>query len=339
MRSLTLLCAAACLLGGCVSSTGGELIEFEAAAVGDEASRHFVSSLGYEVRLEEARLFIGALYLNQSAPGNYTQGASCVLPGIYSAEVRGGLRVDALSEERQAFSVKGNGTTEPSRAGELWLASGSIDAANDTTVILEVRGEAERDGRRWPFEAALTIGQNRLESPSNPALPGSNPLCRQRIVAPIPLPGELKLKNQGLLLLKVKPSAWFDKVDFSKFPEEGASLYRFEDRTAGQPDNALYSGLRAHSGPYHFSFEEPLNSVTHASGANASGANASKTYPSGAYPSGTYPLEAYLSGAYPLGTYPSETYPSEAYPSGAYPSRAAPAGPNTLETYAVEEAK
>jgi hypothetical protein len=353
MRSPVLLLAAY-LLGGCVSSTGGELVEFEAVAEGDEASRHFVSPLGYEVRLEEARLFIGALYLNQSAPGNYTQSTSCVLPGIYSAEVRGGLRVDALSEERQAFLVKGNGTTEPSRAGELWLASGSIDAANDTTVILEVRGEAERDGKRWPFEAQFTIGQNRLESPSNPALPGSNPLCKQRIVTPIPLPGELKLKNQGLLVLKVKPSAWFDKVDFSKFPEEGAPLYRFEDKTANQPDNALYSGLRAHSGPYHFSFEEPLNSATHASGTYPSRTYISETYPSGAYPSRTYisetypsetyPSETYPSGTYPSETYPSETYPSETYPSEAYPSEAYPSGTypsgaNASETYAVEEAK
>ena len=267
MRSLASLWAAAglwaaCLLGSCVSSTGEALIEFEAAAVGDEASRHFVSSLGYEVRLEKAFLFVGALYLNQSAPGNYTWETSCVLPGIYSAEVRSGLRVDALSETRQAFPTQGRGTTEPSRAGEIWLSSGNIDAANDTTVILEVKGEAEKEGRRWPFEAQLTIGQNRAEPPSNPALPGSNPMCRQRIVTPIPV--ELQLKNQGLLILKVVPSAWFDKVDFSKLPEEGAPPYRFADRAAGQADNALYSGLRAHVGPYFFSFEERLSAATQA---------------------------------------------------------------------------
>ena len=262
MRSQGLLLAAACFLGGCVSSTGEELIEFDAAAVGDEASKHFVSPLGYEVHLEEAHVWIGALYLNQSAPGNYTRETSCVLPGIYSAEVRGGLRVDALSEKRQAFPLKGRGTTEPSRAGEIWLSSGNIDAANDTTVILEVRGEAAKEGRRWPFEAQLSIGQNRLEPPSNPALPGANPICRQRIVTPIPV--ELELKNQGLLLLKVVPSAWFANVDFSKLSEEGAPPYRFADKAAGQADNALYSGLRAHVGPYRFSFEEHVNVATKA---------------------------------------------------------------------------
>jgi len=260
LRNLALLWAATCLLGSCVSSTGEALIEFEAAAVGDEASKHFMSPLGYEVHLEKAHIFIGALYLNQSAPGNYTWETSCVLPGIYSAEVRGGLKVDALKEERQVFPVKGRGTTEPSRAGEIWLSSGNIDAANDTTVILEVKGEAQKEGRRWPFEAQLTIGQNRVEPPSNPALPGSNPLCRQRIVTPIPV--ELELKNQGLLIVKVVPSAWFDRVDFSTLSEEGAPVYRFEDRSAGQADNALYSGLRAHRGPYHFSFEERLNAAT-----------------------------------------------------------------------------
>jgi len=249
------------MLKSCVSSTGGELIEFEVVAVGDEASRHFVSPLGYEVHLESAHIFIGALYLNQSAPGNYTLETSCVLPGIYSAEVRGGLRVDALLEKRQAFPVKGNGTTEPSRAGEIWFSSGNVDAAEDTTVILEVKGVATKEGQRWPFEAQLTIGQNRAEPPTHPALPGSNPLCRQRIVTPIPV--QLTLKNQGLLILKVLPSAWFANVEFSKLTQVSeAPLYRFKDQTAGQADNALYSGMRANMGPYVFSFEERLNSTT-----------------------------------------------------------------------------
>ena len=253
-------CLAACLLVSCVSNTEGALVEFDAAAVGDEASRHFVSPLGYEVRLEAAYLWVGAVYLNQSAPGNYTQETSCVLPGIYSAEVRGGLRVDALSAKRQAFPVRGKGTTDTSRAGELWLSSGDIDAPNDSTVLLEVRGEAAKEGKRWPFEAQLTIGQNRAQPPSNPALPGANPLCRQRIITPIPV--ELSLKSQGLLLLKVKPSAWFEKVDFSKLSEEGAPPFRFQDMAAGQPDNALYSGMRANVGPYHFSFEENSHLAT-----------------------------------------------------------------------------
>jgi hypothetical protein len=256
-----MLFAFAQVFGACVSSTEGELIEFEAAAVGDEASRHFTSPLGYEVRLEKAHVFIGALYLNQSAPGNYSIETSCVLPGIYSAEVRGGLRVDALSEERQIFPVRGQGTTEPSRAGEIWLSSGDIHAANDTTVVLEVEGTATKDGKQWPFEAKLTIGENRIEPPSNPALPGSNPVCKQRIVTPIPV--QLELKNQGLLILKVVPSAWFAKVDFSKFPEESdAPPYRFQDKAAAQPDNALYAGMRTNSGPYFFSFEERLTSTT-----------------------------------------------------------------------------
>jgi len=240
--------------GACVSNTEGALVEFDVAAIGDEASKTFDSPLGYRVHLEKAHIFIGALYLNQSAPGNYTLETSCILPGIYSAEVRGGLRVDALSEKRQAFPLKGRGTTEPSRAGEIWLSSGDIHAPHDSTLVLEVKGEASKEGRTWPFEAQLSIGENRAEPPSNPALPGSNPICKQRIISPIPV--ELELKNQGLLLLKVVPSAWFSHVDFSKFPEENAPPYLFKDKAAAQPDNALYAGMRAHSGPYFFSFEE-----------------------------------------------------------------------------------
>jgi hypothetical protein len=168
--------------------------------------------------------------------------------------------VDALSEERQAFPVKGSGTTEPSRAAEVWLSSGNIHAAHDATVVLEVVGEATKDGVRWPFEAKLTIGENRATPPSNPALPGSNPICKQRIVTPIPV--QLKLQNQGLLMVKVQPSAWFDKVEFSELSQvsEEPLLYRFKDEAAGQPDNALYAGMRANVGPYSFLFEEPLKS-------------------------------------------------------------------------------
>ncbi|MCL2627007.1 MAG: hypothetical protein FWD46_09405 [Cystobacterineae bacterium] len=253
--SLALTCL--CLLAlGCISTTGGEWIEFEAVGVGDEASREFSTPLGYEVRLDEAHLRIGALYFNQSAPGNHALETSCVLPGIYSAQVRGGLWLDALSEERQRFAVKGSGTTEPSRAAEIWLSSGNVDIADDPTVVLEAAGEAFRGGVYWPFKARLSIGLNRLEPPLNPALPGSNPICKQRIITPIPI--ELDLKNRGTLVLKVAPSAWFRNIEFAELSKApGAAYYEFKDEAAGQPDNALYAGMRANLGPYHFSFEGP----------------------------------------------------------------------------------
>ncbi|MCL2178975.1 MAG: hypothetical protein FWC28_03745 [Proteobacteria bacterium] len=257
MRNSAIRWAIACLATGwlgCISNTGGELIEFGMVAEGDEASRFFVSPLGYEIHLEKARIHIGALYLNQSIPGNHTLETSCVLPGIYSAEVRSGLWVDALSAGRQVFPVRGNGTTEACKAAEIWLGEGDIDALENANIILEVTGEAARGGERWPFEGRLSIGQNRVEPPKNPALPGSNPICKQRIITPIPI--EFQLKNRGLLVLKVVPSVWFANVEFSELGKApGAARYAFKDEAAGQPDNALYAGMRANFGPYHFSFE------------------------------------------------------------------------------------
>lgn len=242
---------------GCIQTTGGTLVSFEAQAHGDPAIVNggpltFTTPRGFEVQLTRARLTVGALYLNQQNPKNYTTEQACLQEGIYSGEVRGGLTVDALSPVPANFPVAGNGTDAPTRAAELWLTGGDLFADDDDTVLLDVAGVATRGTERFPFEGQLTIGTNRVVPPRNPALPGSNPLCRQRIVSPIAF--DATLSEASTVALVIDPRAWFASVDFTELTRVSDTplLYRFVDDQASsaQPDKALYSALRSASGPY-----------------------------------------------------------------------------------------
>jgi len=234
-------------LAGCVQTTGGSLVTFSAEAAGTEEARAFTSGKGYDVTLSRAQLFIGAVYLNQSNPSNWSLETDCILPGIYSGEVRGGLTVDALSAAPQPFPVAGNGTDVPVLAGELWLHEGDIDDRDSKKVVLDVEGVASRGGTSWPFTAAFTLGQNRKEPPRDAALPGSRPICKERIVSPIP--AELTLREGGTLTVIVDPRAWFVSVEFSELT---GTAFIDDSAAAGQPDTALYNALRTSKGPYRF---------------------------------------------------------------------------------------
>jgi len=254
---LLVVCSAAHVAGvGCVGTTGGEHVSFRAAAAGPEDAANgtleFDNGRGFHVLLTRARLHIGALYLNQSVPSSGSQATSCILPGIYVGEVLGALDVDALSPKPQAFPSRGDGTSFEAKAGELWLTGGDVDRIEDTTVILDAAGTADQNGAEYPFEARLTIGANRIIPSTNPAYPGANPICKQRIVSPIAL--DLTLREGGELLIRVDPRAWFAGVDFSTLQrvQDDPPLYRFVDSATTPADISLYDGLHARTGAYRF---------------------------------------------------------------------------------------
>lgn len=252
------------VLTGCIETTGGQAVAFMAQASGDPAvvtggPLTFATPRGFEVTLTRARMTVGALYLNQQNPQSYALEQGCIQEGIYSGEVRGGLTIDALRPEPEPFPVTGHGTDALTLAGELWLTGGDLLADTDETVVLDVAGVATRGAEVFPFEAQVTISRNRVLPPRNPALPGSNPLCRQRIVSPIPF--EVRLAEGGTLWLQVDPRAWFVSVDFAELVRVSDSplLYRFTDdaSSSAQPDKALYAALRSAVGPYRFEFLAP----------------------------------------------------------------------------------
>jgi hypothetical protein len=245
------------LSAGCAGTTGEELVTFTATAAGPpdvQAPYAFTSGRGFEVTLTKAVLHVGALYLNQSMPVSGAQETNCVLPGTYVAEVTGGLDVDLLSATPQRFPVLGEGTTLPARVGEVWLTNGPINAAEDQAPILMIEGTFLRDDMTVAaFRGTLTIGKNRTVPASDPARPGSNPICKQRIVSPIPT--DIAARAQGALLLRVDPKELFATVDFAVLAQVSAEppLYGFYDAPRDQPSINLYQALHS-TAPYRFSW-------------------------------------------------------------------------------------
>jgi hypothetical protein len=251
MKRFVFAVAVAALAAGC-GSTGGHEFTFAASAAGPADAPggplSFTTKLGYAVTLNEARLHIGGVYLNQTVFGGGPETArGCFSAGIYSAEVRSPLDVDLLSATPQPFAAPGDAITVPAKSAEVWLNGGAIDTVDDTTPILRASGSAEKDGVAYPFSALLTIGRNRDEPSSNPALPGLNPICKQRIVRPIvvdidPTPGHA-------LVVRADPRAMFDPVDFAQLTQNG-DRFAFANDDSDVADQQLYGGLRAESGTY-----------------------------------------------------------------------------------------
>jgi hypothetical protein len=245
---------------GCVGTTGGELLELEAYAAGAsdvDGSLRFSNSRGYDVQLDEARLFVGGFYLNRSRSASVSSDTSCTLAGVYVAQVLSGREIDLLSAEPQPFPASGFVTSELALSGEVWLSRGDVNQAASKTAVLRVRGQAEREGRTYPFEGTLTIGQNRVVPATDAALPGQHPICKQRIVSPTPV--SLSASAGQSLLLRVDARGMFANVDFATLsPRAGeGDDYVFADESGvNQASDNLYAGLRRATGVYSFSWLE-----------------------------------------------------------------------------------
>jgi hypothetical protein len=244
----------------CVGTTGSALVRFSAAASGPAdavagAPYAFDTGRGYHVSLTRAKLHIGALYLNRSVPTSGSQATACTLPGIYVGQLTGGGDVDVLSPAPQPLAGSGEGTADPAAVGEVWLTGGDVNATSDSTVILDVAGTATKGTVSFAFQGTLTIGQNRAIAPSDATMPGANPICKQRIVSPIPV--SLTPVDGGTLRVVIDPRGWFSNVDFASLPAttDSPPTYVFSDDSSNAPSANLYLGLHAAEGVYRFSFE------------------------------------------------------------------------------------
>jgi hypothetical protein len=218
---------AAAVAASCNGTTGDQLVTFNAYAAGaphagdpftvDVVSNNGVST-AYTVQIKSATLHIGALFLDQNIPDD----AVCINPGLYSDQVPGSIDVDLLSATPQPFSLQGNGTADPNQSFSIWFTDGgntapsnlgqqsdTINSANvDPTVLLQAVATNQTTGEEIPFSSIVTINPaNRGTTPSDPAYPGQNPICLQRI-ASVPLNG-LTLYPGDSLLLTIDPRGWF----------------------------------------------------------------------------------------------------------------------------------
>lgn len=259
------------LLSGCGGTTGSALVSFSGSASGpSDASNEplsFTTGSGANVTLSKAKLHLGAVYLNESNPASGAAAEPCVSQGIYVAELFGGLDVDLLSPDPVLFPTLGEGSETRAHSAEVWLLGGGrrdpngtvlrgdVNASADSTVIFEAEGTAEQAGLLYPFTASVTIGANRAPAVTNPAMPGRNPICHQRIVTPIQV--DITPKNGGMLTLHIDPRPMFDAVDFSRAVQISTdpALYEIPD-TSEATGAALFKGLTANFGVYTFGFRE-----------------------------------------------------------------------------------
>ena len=250
----------ALLLPACLGTTGSRIVSFHVDAAGpadavDGQPLGFDTGRGWHVELTKATLHIGAVYLDESLPVSGAQDTSCILEGVYAGQETSALDMNVLSPAPQPFGSPGNGTADRAITGEVWLTGGDVNAADDSTTIVDVEGAASRAGSRYPFTASVTIGSNRAVASTNPALPGANPICKQRIVAPIPV--DLVPTDGGTLLVRVDPRGWFGDVDFSQMQQTASNpaAYVIPDDDTTQAGSALFDGVHASTGVYSFGWQ------------------------------------------------------------------------------------
>jgi hypothetical protein len=257
----------ACL--SCLGTTGGGLVTFKAYASGpiDAASPlAFDTGMGFHVTLTTATMHIGAVYLTASTPNPGSQNTSCIEPGQYITEVPYPADVDLLSSAAQPFSGQGDGSVNVALTGEVWLTGGDINAPNDTTKVVKLKGTASRSGSSWPFEATVTIGANRTKPVSDPSQPGLNPICKRRILVISPI--DTPVVAGASLYVRVDPRGWFNEVDFSQLDliqTTPSVLYQIPDddnspTTGAAAGRNLFTGiltgvLPSGANPITFSFQ------------------------------------------------------------------------------------
>ncbi len=255
MRRLLLpLLIAGLAVASCNGTTGDQIITFPAYAAGAKGAGDPFSANGYTIRLTFAQMYIGAVYVNEAPPGATFDTPVCTDPGIYAAQVPGGVQVDLLSTSPRAFAVQGSGTADLGQSWELYLTDGDVNNPDNSgfgvpnTVDLRGTATRESDGKVFSWAATVNINRaNRGVPSTDPAQPGLNPICKQRIVE---LGGiALQLSPGGSLLVTVDPRGWFKTpIDFSSLPSvasdpceiDGRSLYG--DAQVCIPDSSNLSG-------------------------------------------------------------------------------------------------
>ena len=264
---LAIFSAFAGLCLACGSSTeAGKVVDFQAAAAGPEGAiagqtLSFDTPEGWQVELSTAIMHVGAVYLSDFSPSSGASVSDCILPGDYVAEVIEGRDIDLLSGKPQLFPSLGRGAASLALSGQVWLTAGDVNDSEDPTppsVVLELKGRATRASVQRRFQAALTIADNRSDSHS--AIAGSDPICSERIVSPIPT--SLQIETSGALLLRIDPRRLFGRVDFGTLVNQNQDgSYSFSDSREATDSASvnLYGNLKATGPLYRFSWVPMLN--------------------------------------------------------------------------------
>jgi hypothetical protein len=244
----------------CNGTTGDQLITFPAYAAGAQGASEPFSVNGYTIQLTFAQMWIGAVYIDEAPLSTGAESPICTNPGVYAAQVPGGVQLDLLSTSLQQFQVQGNGTADLGQSWELWLTDGDVNNPDNTTSttpnIVDLQGTATResDGTVFSWAATVNINQSNRGIPtSDPSQPGLNPICKQRIVEAGGI--EEQLFADGQLVVTVDPRGWFNlPIDFSTLPSVASDACEIDQNSIyGNaqyciPDTSFGTGLGATQG-------------------------------------------------------------------------------------------
>ena len=215
---------------------------------------------GYTIQLTFAQMYIGAVYIDEAPLATGAESPICTNPGVYAAQVPGGVELNLLSTALQPFGVEGNGTADLGQSWELWLTDGDVNNPDNTTAdtpnIVDLQGTATResDGAVFSWAATVNINQNNRGIPtSDPSQPGQNPICKQRILEEGGLHEQLFANGQ--LVVTVDPRGWFNTpIDFSTLPSVASDACEIDqssiygDAEYCIPDTSFGTKARRHPG-------------------------------------------------------------------------------------------
>jgi len=229
------------LVSACSSETPGRIVDvrwqFDQNLGGDNAD--FETETGFQVHLEDARLALGAVYAFSPAPSStraVAQLRQWLLPVAHAhggldpetgrkvlAELPRATLVDALAEEPRRSALT---TAEAGALDALKLVFADSDQPEFQGGSVFVRGQAERAGETWAFEAAVTLD--------------AAPKVRS-----VDLTGLRQTLDDGALLkIGVRPREWFRLCEFAQLPATPAAE-RVVVTADTQVGRALVIGVRS----------------------------------------------------------------------------------------------
>lgn len=229
MRYLTLTAA---LCAACTSETSGERVQVNWVLDQDMQAEHaeFDTQTGFRVQLEEARIELASVYLYAPPSARLSALAWLERSLVSVAHAHGGIDNEkgrrVLAEWTKPMSIDALDSA-PVALDDTAAEGGTVDAVKlllKDGVVANVRGRAERDGKQWHFEAAVSPAEDVT-----------------RAVELIEL--EQTLEESSVVHVRVQPKAWLDLCDFARLGEPADEVVTVD--TDNQVGRALSIGVRS----------------------------------------------------------------------------------------------
>lgn len=215
------------------SGTGGRPIQFEmrleTARSSEETLGTFATTTGWNVKLDQAVIAIGPVYVYQNPPplakidaenrrpwghriwdvfvpnAHAHAGDEHFFGGEVKGEFLGQIAFDVLNPSGVRIPEV-PGTLGLARSASIWLAPPRTSIQGDANALhghhAYVVGSAEKEGLVIPFEGGLDI---------------ENEGTKQRIDG---VPLEIQLDDGAALTFELNPQVWFDAAHFDKLSEK-----------------------------------------------------------------------------------------------------------------------